>query len=364
MYVPRASQGFHLPRFNIPLIPPLAVVIVVIAWAVLSVSPIGHEPAGVQPTATNVHSVAYFDHADGRDILMVRRAVSGAAPLPIVSFSRFLNFRARGGASPSGDTVAVLSVGERATSAAALTLVDLRSGEARVVPGGFGYLSPLAWSPDGERLGVLGHSASQGAPVLVEVDVTSASIVSASRFDSAIDLAPVGFTAASRRMLTVVVDPGGSSLWSVQAGDAVRIAELSPGLTRDWVLSPDGARLAFVERVGVGGRRYFGRVLMLASGTVQRAPGEEGLLGAAWQPGVAAPGFGGPGGSLRLAHQPSDGYLVPRAWSPDGHTLVAAVFSSAAAGEEPVIQLINTDGWRMPLGNENATFVGWVQDRE
>lgn len=363
MYVPRASQGLHIPRIRLPLLPLVAVVAAVAAWGAPTIRPIGHEPALPQPIATDIHSIAYFERAPGADVLTVRRAAGASVAEPVAMFPRYLEFGARGSASPTGGTVAVLSVGERPTSPATLTLVHMESGEPRVVPGDYGYLSPLAWAADGSRLGVLGFSAGGEAPVLVEVDVASATIVSASRFDSALEVAPVGFTPGANGMLAVVVDAGGSSLWSVRGGDAKHVADLSAGLTRDWSLSADGARLAFVERLGVGGRRYAGRVLTLATGTVQRVPGDGDQFGAVWQPGTQVAEFGGPGGSLRLAGG-GTGYIVPRAWSPDGTTLVAAVFPSDVPGAEAELQVIHTDEWRMPLGSNSATFIGWVRDRE
>lgn len=359
MYVPRASQGFHIPRPRLPFVPLAAIGVVVVAWAALSVRPTGHDTVLPQPIVTDVHSVAYFEHSPGADLLMVRHATGGAVARSVAAFPRYLDFGARGSASPAGDTVAVLSVGDRPASAAALTLVDPASGATRVVPGGFQYLSPLAWSNDGRRLGLLAFSAANEPPVVVEVDTAGGGIAAVYRFDAALEAAPVGFTPDGRRVLAVVLDGGGSSLWSVTAGEAVRLATLSPGLTRDWTLSSDGSRLAFVERAGVGGRRYIGRVLTLATGTVQRAPGDGDQFGAVWQPGTSAAEFGGPGGSLQLADG-GDGYLVPRAWSPDGTTLVASVFE----GGEARTEVIRGSEWRMPLGSNEAAFIGWVRDLE
>jgi len=363
VYVPRASQGFHIPRLRFPFVPLAVVGAVVVAWAAFSVRPTGHDAPPPQPIVSDVHSVAYFERAPGADLLMVRRAAGGAAARSVATFPRYLDFSARGSASPRGDTVAVLSVGDRPAAAAVLTLVDPASGPTRVVPGGFQYLSPLAWSADGHRLGALAFSAANEPPAAVEVDTASGTVIAVHRFDTALEVAPVGFTLDGRRMLVVVLDGGGSSLWSVADGEAVRLASLSPGITRDWTLSSDASRLAFVERSGVGGRRYAGRVLALATGTVQRAPGDGDQYGAVWQPGTSAAEFGGPGGSLKLAAG-GEAYLVPRAWSPDGTTLVASVFEGGERSAEARTEVIKGSEWRMPLGSNEATFIGWVRDLE
>src|SRR5690606_36709728 len=98
------------------------------------------------------------------------------------------------------------------------------------------------------------------------------------------------------RLFIVVVDNAGSSLWESRDGRLQKLTTFSPGPTRDWSLSPDGARLAFVDRLGVGARSYAGRTLTIASGAVTDAASTGNQLGAAWHPGRLTADFGGPDG--------------------------------------------------------------------
>jgi Tol biopolymer transport system component len=138
----------------------------------------------------------------------------------------------------------------------------------------------------------------------------------------------------------------------------------SPGPTRDWSLSPDGARLAFVDRLGAAERRYAGRTLVIATGSVSDSPSQSDQLGAAWRPGSVVADFGGPGGTVRLTADAGQSYLMPVAWSPDGETLAATVYESGRDGNlqgGESVELV-TPQQRLRISDvPGVRFLGWVQ---
>ena len=134
-------------------------------------------------------------------------------------------------------------------------------------------------------------------------------------------------------------------------------------MTRDWRLSPDGTRLAFIESP-VGDRSYAGRVLVVATGTVQNSQPAAEQIGASWRPGAVAPDFGGPGGSLQLQQPPAEGsYVIPIEWSPDGETLIATVLVPADAPLDPPAEsteLVTASSRILLAEAPGARFLGWV----
>jgi hypothetical protein len=143
-----------------------------------------------------------------------------------------------------------------------------------------------------------------------------------------------------------------------------RLARFSAGPTAQWSLSPDGARLAFVDRVGLGTRTFAGRVLVLSTGVVTDVPARADQLGAAWRPGSVTPDFGGPGGSLQLSDPAAGDYVVPVGWSPDGTSLVAEIYRGDhdRAQEPPSLELVSPVHRQRLADEDGALFFGWVRN--
>jgi Tol biopolymer transport system component len=168
------------------------------------------------------------------------------------------------------------------------------------------------------------------------------------------------------------VDPRGSNLYSEQGGKSELVAEISPGRTRDWALSPDGSRLAFIDILSGGARAYVGRTLVIATGAITTLPAEKNHVGASWVPGSPLPSFGGPGGAWQLTDPaPDAAYLVPEDWSPDGSYLVATVYaetSDRTSRPASALELIKreSDGeesTRLRFSDaQGAAFLGWVRN--
>ncbi len=377
MIAPGVRQPSHAPGHAFPVF--LGILVIggmLVAWAFLAASPLGNESLSTPlPTIRpeSVRSLAYVVPGRERDYLYVRSA-DGGSPRILDSFPTvsFANLHARGAAAPTADRIAVLSVADPGKASAQMTLVDL-NGVGRQVPGvAFDYLSPLAWSADGQLVaGVISQPASDGpgsgADVLV-VNASTGEAAVAAHFDNVFQVAPVGYSLDRERLFVVAIDQSGSVLWAIRNGKTQKVAVLSTGRTRDWNLSPDGSRLAFVDIVPAGERRYAGRTLLIATGAVTDSASTGNELGPAWMPGAQVPVFGGPGGSVRLNPPSTEGaYVVPASWAPDGTMLVATIYSASSDHSAPADESLElvTSTSRVRLADEpGVRFLGWVHNIE
>lgn len=371
---PVRGHGFFLPPGLEPvLLAATAITVTLLAWAVFGASSLTNDGSYATLPALNpaeVRSVAYFEPQGAIDQLRIR-AIDELGPGRVISsFPSTFALHARGAASPLGDVVAVLSITPSHSPYASLSMVALPGGELRQVDAPLDYLSPLAWSPDGGRLAVrrssLPDDAGRVSVAVLEVATATGAVTEAAQFDNAFDVVPVGYSLGADRLFVVVLDQSGSTLWAVRDGRAQRLGSLALGRTRDWSLSSDGSRLAYIEAVGAGERGYAGRTLVIATGAVSTSPATANQFGAVWLPGSQVPLFGGPGGSLQLSDNPQGAaYVVPQRWSPDGSTLVASVYSTAVEQggvAAPSIELVTSDRRTRLTQQPGASFIGWVRD--
>lgn len=353
------------------------------AWAALGPSSISNESSSVAPPVSPslVHSVAYTLPLGASDGVYVRPLDASGPGQLVASFPSRFGLHARGSASPRGDRLAIVSTTAVGSTYARLTLLQLPTGAAplppeavkREAPGTIDYLSTISWSRDGATV-VATRTATPDATgrssvAILEFDAASLASTTLATFENVYGAAPVGFSIDGQALFVVVTDQSGSNLWAVRSGRTQKLAALSPGRTRDWSLSPDGSRLAYVDILGSGERAYAGKTLVIATGSVIDSNLSMNELGPAWQPGSQVPDFGGPGGNVQLAQVSSNGpapYVVPASWSPDGSTLAATVYSAVNGGAGTIttatIELV-TAGHRVALSTANgAQVLGWVQD--
>jgi WD40 repeat protein len=369
VYVPRARQRVHVPASLEPVIlGSFAVIATLLAWAALMARPTADEsvyavrtgdPAAIRAVA---YSVPRTTEDGTTDEVYVRDLGDASAGRRLGSFTSVYGLHARGAASPAGDRLAVLHV-TNPGAPAVLTLLAVSGNEGLDVDSGFDYLSPLAWSPDGSRLAAT-RTSPEGAVAVIEVDTASGVAVQAAPFPPGDEVMPVGYSMDGTKLYVVTIDQAGSKLWMVHGGMAEQAAFLSPGRTRDWALSADGARLAFVDLIGVGERTYAGRTLLIATGQVSDAAPAGDQLGTAWRPGSDIPDFGGPGGTLQLSDPDPGSYVIPMRWAPDGSTLVATIYSAGRDGGEPAesIELLSPVSRVRLSESPGAKFLGWVKD--
>ncbi len=372
MLVPGVRHGLHFPRvLGRLLFAALVVAGVVGAWAVFApgrVSTDG-EAFPYSPIA-DVRSIAYIEPIDGRDHVMVRGSATGSEPLSVYSFDVAISgLHARGSASPNARTLAILSSGTQ--SFARMTLLTISGARVDALPviGSFDHLSTIAWAPDSSRLTAVKTVSTlegPGAVDVIEVNAFSGESRVVTTVERARNVATVGYSIDGTRLFWVVVNNAGSNLWMERAGEVTRVAELSPGRTADWSLSPDGSRLAFVDVLGASSRSFVGRTLAIATGTITTMPSNGNQLGSVWRPGAVLPEFGGPGGSLQLS-EPDDtsAYIRPERWSPQGDLVVATSFGAGSDRYAPLnqsLELGSPDHREVITETAGASFLGWVRD--
>lgn len=369
MLVPGVRPGLRLPRPAGPLIAGfLGVISALSIWAVVSVRSVSTDGASVPLVSpSDVRSIAYSipDQDAGVDRLFVRGATAGSGAVEVASFPYFAGLHARGAASPDGETVAVLSVDGSSGEYARLSLVSLDGGPAGAAGLTADYLGRAAWAGDSSRVAIP-RTAPDGSVDILEVVRGTGDAVVAAAFPRAFQVVPAGYGIDNTRLFVVVVDQAGSNLWQVGAGGREFVARLSPGNTRDWALSPDGARLAFVDILGAGTPAYAGRTLTIATGAITSLPATRDQLGATWRPGSPVADFGGPGGSLVLSDPtPEAAYVLPMAYSPSGEFLVSTVYGD---GPGPLSRPAQAVEIGSPTSRERITdspgsaFFGWVRN--
>lgn len=376
MILPGVHQHPHLPRHVVPFALGLTAVFgTLIGWAFLAAGTLTNESQVAAPPLVapgSVRSIAYTVPEGSVDTLYIRRAGVAAQPVAIAAFPVAFGLHARGSASPLADRAAVISPAVSGGAGARVTLLDLPSGSSRDAAAPVDYLSPLAWSADGGRIAAVhtGRPDDTGRVTaeVIEFDAATGSVLLTLPFEDVLSAVPVGYSIDGERFFVVVIDQSGSALWMQRDGRLQKVALLSAGRTRDWSLSPDGARLAYVDILGAGERGYAGRVLTIATGTIAGTGATSNEFGPAWIPGSQLPVFGGPGGAVRLnPPSPEGDYVIPASWSPDGSMLVATIYSASSDRTSPLpesIELVSEQSRVLLSDTPGVHFIGWVRNVE
>lgn len=372
MLVPGMKHRFAVPLLVGPAAAAAAAILVGVgAWGFLSTrsnltvqAPLSQDLADT----SNVTSVAFVVPGERQDVVYIRSRETGSLPVQLIAFPSAFNLHARGSANPQGTTLGLVTVSGNSGARASLTFVTIPGRDISVAGASFDFLTALAWSPNGAhvagQLSSLPDAAGRVMVNIIRAEAATGAVETIATFEDVLLAAPVGYSPDGARLFVVTVDQTGSWLWAAEPGEApAKVGRLSTGGTRDWRLSPDGTRLAYIESP-VGDRSYAGRVLVIATGTVQTFQVEAEQLGASWRPGAVAPDFGGPGGSLQLEQPPAEGsYVIPIEWSPDGETLIATVL---VPGEDPLdppiesTELVTASSRALLSEFPGAAFLGWV----
>lgn len=207
-------------------------------------------------------------------------------------------------------------------------------------------------------------------------------------------LFPVGFSPDGRDLYYTELSAGGTDLGQVAAGGSPSlIAHLGDDFTRDWHLSPDGDRLAFLapqqSQAGVPGGHegtlLRAMVMDLENGyrlkpALAAADGPAQEFNPIWNPEDgdltlgrlvlgegSAPAMRVSAAGARRLSGPSQGFDVPMAWSPDGKTLAIRSFEGDLESNLGPWRLILLDsaGQRREVKAESEiSFVGWTAGGE
>lgn len=375
VYVPTAPRQLRLPRFPRALLALAALAAALASWAVLSLSVAGNEssdPVDARDVAPElVRAVAFLEHSQLESTLVLYGTQGALQARRVATFERINSGTIFGSVAPDALHAAVVHPAQH--GAAQLSIVNLASGALRSSPGIVDANTALAWSPASKAVVAVTSTPPDAtgrlAASLVQVDVLTAATETVTTFPSVFLVAPIGFAPGSDTILAVVVDQGGSTLWSVSGDERSLVASLSSGRTRDWVLSPDGSMLAFIELRSGGDVPAIGRVVFTANGASAAEFDEQAPFdGVAWKASSPVASFGGPGGNLAI--EEGDSYLVPAAWSPAGDTLVARVVEPSPGGEtsSQSWQIVPTSSTSAQVVRtvlfehaDSASFIGWAR---
>ena len=302
------------------------------------------------------------------DVISVALAQSPGAVTEVARVPRMEGFPSSGAVSPNGRKVALVSVdsGTRTHPLASLNVVDLESGKVtkvatNVVPG----QAPV-WDGDGDGLFTVRAPAgneSGGAIQLLRAAANGSGETTVKEYRGVLGVYPVGVD-ADGQLVTVVLGASGSVVEG--AGGSVT---LSPNLTRDWRVSPDGTEIAFIEVDTSQGVRYYARTGRLVGGGVQAAALTAAVpaLGAAWNPATRSASFGlEPSAAngvtaqaLSVADAPESGFDVPQGYSASGSALIVTHWSGGSFQEpgSPTLTVIN--GEQRASFDSYTRFYGW-----
>ena len=262
-------------------------------------------------------------------------------------------------------------------------LLSLTGGGDRRVARDIDLQVPPVWSMNSDRVAFGQGYAPEESTGTFAVLVARASGGDARPFGTvtaALAARPVGFSRAGNALYVAVTTPAGTRLDTLTTEGGSTRAQLSTNIARDFALSPDGGRLAYVEVLPDGLPQV--RVLSLngdlqASEAVTVPLASAGpTLGPAWTAaGQLTFAVGAPGGatvalrstdlrasavdSLTLA--PENGFDIPLSWSPDGAGLAArAITGELGAVQDARLTIIGHGGTRQVFGNADTKFLGWV----
>ncbi len=301
-------------------------------------------------------------------VVTVVGVTPNAAPIEIATVPHLRGHGLRGAVSPTGRHVALLTPDSAVAGRpfAALIVLDLETGLSRRLAEGLQPLQDVLWTPDAAALVVTRNVRTvDGEPgvAVARVEFDGTESVLETHMGAGL-VAPVGFDAQGR-LLAVRIDARGSTL----TRDGAEVLWLSTHVTRDWALSPDGARLAFVEVNLWEGLRYLPHVVSIEGGgggavvaaATTTTPTEQ-ALGVAWSPSGDALSFGSepsapPPGSVSA--QGPAGFDVPLAYSRDGAALAVSHWSGYSFDEPGTPRLEIVSGSGRQLLDGFSRFFGW-----
>jgi Tol biopolymer transport system component len=187
-------------------------------------------------------------------------------------------------------------------------------------------------------------------------------------------LFPVAFTQTGTSLYYVRLSNESSDLYSLDltSNETKVVARLADGMTRDWALSPDGTRLAYVvmtlEADKLASQAY---IATLSTGTAHPVTSEDdNAFGPLWSnDGSLIVGRAGSTGAgvIRVGGEgafkaPINGFDVPLMQAPGNAGVIVSSFDGASASSPgaTALTLLATDGARKRIADGDVTFLGWV----
>jgi Tol biopolymer transport system component len=350
------------------------------------------------PTATGVPAeglrLLYKEFGIEADTVWLASAAEPQRRAKVAEVEHASNVGIAASLSPDGKQIAYLVLpaagGDLALDARAW-LLDVDSGKIELLASDLdGAIKPV-WSPDGSSIVLCrnGPQAQIGQAVsLLKVDVSDGSETLLMQADDVLGLFPIGYSADDASLYFAQVILSGTHFGSVAAtgGSPQLLVQASDEPARDWHLSPDGSRVAFLARQPTDDRiaiRAF--VVELVEGTepqplsdlsealdagdhfnpVWHPDGERIAVGRTPADGESAAALVSlTGGELEeVTPGPDQGFDVPAGWAPAGDYLAVRSFdgsSAAQPGREHLV-IIELGEERRTVGDKgNLEFIGWV----
>jgi Tol biopolymer transport system component len=325
--------------------------------------------------------VVYLEFGRAHDTLWAVSPDEPAVPNELLVIDHASDFGAVPSLAPDGRRFAYTLLAPDTKPApdapAQLWLADL-TGQSRpgLLAGGVDLRVEPVWSRDGGSVAVR-RSAYEGDAAeyrLVSIDIETKVERELARSREGA-LFPVAFAPDGGSFYYVRVRADASDLLARDlASDKQReVARLADGLTRDWTLSPEGERLAYLE-MAFAGSRATSRAFVLDIETGLRQPqGRQDVdaFNPAWRAdGALALGQAGmamgvvvSGGEANALPAPQRGFDVPLAWSAAGDGLAVMSFdgNSALAPGRSVLTVVRPDGRRTTISAGEVVFLGWTQ---
>ena len=339
--------------------------------------------------ATDSPQLIYSEFGQNRDTIWAAAADNLSRRLAIATVEHAPEYGMFPSLSPDGGRIAytVLSPdGGLADISAPAEVWDMDgngAGRRRLAVNADLPVTPV-WTPDSGSI-VFRRSSSRenaaGSFQLVRIDLAGVETV---LVNADAGLFPVGFSPDGATFYYVQLSANGTDLGRVAAtgGPAAPVAHLSDDFARDWHLSPDGARLAYLAPLDMGDRvSYRATVLDLGgnnSGPLLRAaaaaaPSDADEFNPIWNPNgrdltvgrLTAQQSGAPAlqmaaagaGAERSLAAPPRGFDVPLAWSADGGYLAVRFFEGNS---------VTNPGrsWVMVVGGSKRQTVAATSDIE
>jgi len=373
-----SSRTFARQRDYSKLFISLAMLAAIVAIAPIVAAALGYGSSAVRPktafaTAPNGDYAVIGRTENDADVISVAWASSPGAVTEIARIPHLDGFASTGAVSPDGKLLALVTVdgGSATHPKASLKVVGLESGEITNVLSDVRPQQIPVWSPGSKSIVAVMSPASEsggGTSTVIRVHPDGDDAEKMTSFNGVLGVYPLGFRDGQLAM--VVVDSRGSTL---RVGDA-DWGSLSSNITRDWKLSPDGGRIAFIDVETAGGVRYVAREVDLAGGGVsaQSLAADVTALGTAWNPKTKSPAFGVEpamsevaGVSVQalaadVAPVAGPGFDVPMGYSNDGDHLFVTRWSGTSFQEpgKATLQIVSPGG---RVSFESFTrFYGWA----
>jgi Tol biopolymer transport system component len=350
------------------------------------------------PTATGVPAeglrLLYKEFGSEADTVWLASAAEPQGRAKVAEVEHASNVGITASPSRDGKSIAYLALGPAGGNPALdaqAWLLDTDSGKTELLASDLdGAIKPV-WSPDGSSIVLCrnGPQAQIGQAVsLLKVDVSDGSETLLMQADDVLGLFPIGYSADEASLYFAQVVLSGTHFGSVAAagGSPRLLVQASDEPARDWHLSPDGSRVAFLarqptdDRIGI---RAF--VVELVEGAepqplsdlsealdagdhfnpVWHPDGERIAVGRSPTDGESAVVL------VSLAEReleevtpgPDQGFDVPVDWAPEGDHLAVRSFegsSAAQPGREHLVIIELGEERRTVADKGNLEFIGWV----